>query len=108
MHTLLKILVIPAAFGLMGGVASAAPGNVGASAQAKTAEAGEVVTQVRHGGRHWRKYRHSRRHYNRNYYPSYRYRYQPSYRRYNYRPYQRYQHRRYQRPGIRFHFGIGS
>jgi hypothetical protein len=108
MRNLLKILLVPAAFGLMGGAANAAPGNVAPSAPAKATDADANATQIHyrrgywHGHRHWRHRHYGYRHYYRPYryyYRPYGYYYRP--RPYYYRPYYRH------RPRVRFHLGIG-
>lgn len=104
MRTLLKILLAPAAVGLTGGAANAAPANVPLNERAVSA--GTEVTQVHYRHRHWR---------HGHYYRPYRYQYWPYYRpyRYHYRPYgyryRPYYHypRRYHRPRVRFNIGVG-
>jgi hypothetical protein len=106
MRMLLKILVVPASVGLMGGVANAAPANLPLNERETSAQT--EVTPVHY--RHWHGYRYRPYgYYYRPYYRPYRYRYRPYgyyYRPYYYRPYY-YHPRRYHRPRVRFHLGVG-
>ena len=105
----LKILLVPAAFGLMSGAVVAAPANVGSPMQTQTTDADPNVSAIHyrgywHGHRHWRHRYHG---YGYHYRP-YRYRPYGYYRPYYYRPYYRpYYHRPYYGPRVRFHLGIG-
>jgi hypothetical protein len=104
MRTLLKVLLVPASVGLMGGVADAAPANLPLNERETSAQTDIAPVHYRH----WHGYRYRPYgYYYRPYYRPYRYRpYGHYYRPYYYRPYYHYP-RRHHGPRVRFHLGIG-